>query len=234
MKDSYEIKVPAYSGPLDLLLSLIKENEIDIYDIPIVFITSQYLKYIELMKELNLDIAGEFILMASTLIYIKSKTLLPIDEQSQDIDDIDPRLELVQQLIEYQSFKEAALTLKERQEEFGSINYRSPMIDYNETPLTLIDLSIYDLISAFARILNDSTKQAGHINREMLTVKDMISMILQRLEHQMELNFVNLFLEGSSRIEKIVTFLALLEILKLGAACVKQDIVFGNILIIKK
>jgi segregation and condensation protein A len=232
MKETYEIKLPAFSGPLDLLLSLIKENEIDIYDIPIAFITSQYLQYLDLMKELNLDIAGEFIVMASTLIYIKSKTLLPIDEQPQDDEDSDPRLELVQQLIEYQSFRETALALKEREQQYSSIFYRDPQdITISKT---LIDISIYDLISAFAAVLKGSSAKTGEIDRETLTVKDMISMIMQRLDTEIKIDFLSLFIENSTKIEKIVTFLALLEILKLGHASVKQEIIFGNIIIIKR
>ncbi|MBF0472611.1 MAG: segregation/condensation protein A [Nitrospirae bacterium] len=233
MKESYEIKIPVFSGPLDLLLSLINENEIDIYDIPIAFITSQYLQYLDLMKELNLEIAGEYILMASTLIYIKSKTMIPIEEQSEDDEEIDPRLELVEQLIEYQTFKETALALKERQEQFSDIFYRGPQ-EIVDTQKTLIDITIYDLISAFASVLKDSNQKSGYINRETLTVKDMISMIMQRLEEEIRLDFLSLFEENSTRIEKIVTFLALLEILKLGNVSVLQEIIFGNIVIIKK
>lgn len=253
MKELYEIKIPIFSGPFDLLLSLIKEQEIDIYDIPIVLITSQYLQYLELMKELNLDIAGEFIVIASTLIYLKSKTLLPLDEQLEDNEDADPRLELVQQLIEYQSFKEAALALKERQDEFSAIFYRLPGvwdqialniqndsqindqdISHNSELKILMPISIYDLVSAFSRVLKGCVQSFGHINRETLTVRDMISIITQRLEGEIKLNFLTLFIERSSRIERIVVFLALLEILKLGLASVKQEGTFGNIVIIKK
>src|SRR5512135_40056 len=113
MEDLYNIKLPAFEGPLDLLLHLIRENKVDIYDIPISFITHRYLEYIEMMKELNLEIAGEFLVVAATLIHIKSRMLLPLDEQAAPEEMEDPRLELVQRLLEYQAYKDAATILRE-------------------------------------------------------------------------------------------------------------------------
>src|SRR3990170_523250 len=131
MNELYSIKLPAFEGPLDLLLHLIKENKIDIYDIPIAIITHQYLVYIEMMKELDLDIAGEFLLIAATLIHIKSRMLLPVEEVTGEEPE-DPRFELVQRLIEYQAFKEASLALREREDEWSNIFYRKGRYEAKE------------------------------------------------------------------------------------------------------
>ncbi|MEJ2314389.1 MAG: segregation/condensation protein A [Nitrospirota bacterium] len=117
MEESYSIRLPVFDGPLDLLLHLIRENKVDIYDIPIALITRQYLDYIEMMKELNLEVAGEFLVMAATLIHIKSRMLLPVEETADTLEEMDPRFELVQRLIEYLAFKDAALGLREKEEE---------------------------------------------------------------------------------------------------------------------
>src|SRR5512146_1553806 len=125
MEDLYKIKLPVFEGPLDLLLHLIRENKIDIYDIPISFITGRYLEYIALMKELNLEIAGEFLVMAATLVHIKSRMLLPVDEHAGDEEREDPRLELVQRLLDYQTFKEASCILREKEEEAQNFLFRA-------------------------------------------------------------------------------------------------------------
>ena len=112
--DSYNVKIPAFEGPFDLLLHLIKENKVDIYDIPIAVITGQYLQYLEMMEELDLDMAGDFLVMAATLIHIKSRMLLPVDEEAPGEEQEDPRLELIQRLLEYQTFKDVSLGLREK------------------------------------------------------------------------------------------------------------------------
>ncbi len=236
MSDPYSIKLPAFEGPLDLLLHLIKENKIDIYDIPIAIITHQYLQYIELMKELNLEIAGEFLVMAATLIQIKSRMLLPVDEEELPDDYEDPRLELVQRLLEYQAFKEASFSLKEKHESWRDHYWREPLEgvkeEQEEAELELFDLSLFDLITAFKKLLEKVPEDALEISREKLTIKDKISLIVERLESAETIKFESLFTEDSTRTELVVTFIALLEVIRLGLARGYQDKEFGEIWII--
>jgi len=236
MTDPYSIKLPAFEGPLDLLLHLIKENKVDIYDIPISLITRQYLEYIELMKELNLEVAGEFIVMAATLIQIKSRMLLPPDEAAPDEEPVDPRLELVARLIEYQAFKGASLALKEMGEAWAEVLSRAPEDEgegTGEEELSLFDISLFDLIGAFRKILEKAPPELVSISKETLTVKDRISRILDVLEGKETVKFEELFEEGGSRSVLIVTFVALLELLKLGLARAYQEKGFGEIWVLK-
>ncbi len=237
MDDVYSIKLPIFEGPLDLLLHLIKENKIDIYDIPIALITHQYLQYIELMKELSLEIAGEFLVMASTLIHIKSRMLLPVDEEEVLQEQEDPRLELVQRLLEYQAFKDASLSLREREETWRDYFRREPEDEDGSgedqgVELALFDLNLFDLVGAFKKILESAPQEAVEITRETLTVKDRISLIIERLDNEEAIRFESLFPEDSSRTELIVTFIALLEIIRLGLARGYQDKEFGVIWVI--
>jgi segregation and condensation protein A len=230
MAEIYNIKIPLFEGPFDLLLHLIRENKIDIYDIPIALITSQYLRYIELMKELNLEIAGDFLVMAATLIHIKSRLLLPPDEVEQLEEQIDPRQELVQRLLEYQTFKDAASSLKKREEEWLKVFYKEPMSDEGE--LYLFDASIFDLITAFKKILDTAPPDVVPITKETLTVKDRMSKIMEVIEDK-DVIRVEEILEGTiTRIQLIVTFVALLELIRLGLAKAYQEKEFGNIWVI--
>lgn len=233
---SYSIKLPAFEGPLDLLLHLIRENKIDIYDIPIALITHQYLEYLEIMKELNLDIAGEFLVMAATLIHIKSRMLLPVDEDVPEEEREDPRFELVQRLLEYQTFKEASLALREREMEWSNVFTRTHEIEDVDMEasgeLNLFDLSLFDLISAFKRILEKTPQEEITITRETLTVKDRVAHILEMVEKTDAIRFEELFDENRSRPRLIVTFIALLEVLRLGLVRVFQERDFGTIWII--
>jgi len=235
MEEAYSIKLPAFEGPLDLLLHLIKENKIDIYDIPIALITHQYLDYIEMMKELDLDIAGEFLLMAATLIHIKSRMLLPVEEVTGEEPE-DPRFELVQRLIEYKAFKDASLALKEREDEWSNIYYREPAGEASEGEeageLDLFDLSLFDLLGAFSKLLEKAPPEVVSITRETLTVKDRISFIMEKIENQDTMRFEDLFEGNITRTYLIVTFIALLEILRLGLARAYQERDFGAIWII--
>lgn len=235
MEELYKIKLPVFEGPLDLLLHLIKENKIDIYDIPISFITGKYLEYIEVMKELSLEIAGEFIVMAATLIHIKSRMLLPADEVSAEEQLEDPRIELVQRLLEYQTFKDAASILKEKENEWLKVFERQPDKDEEDgvqPELYLFDVNIFDLIGAFKKVFDSAPPEIHTITKETLTVKDRMLFINEMLENLESLRFEELFKENISRIKLIVTFLALLEILRLGLARVYQEKEFGNIWII--
>jgi segregation and condensation protein A len=236
MDDIYKIKLPAFEGPLDLLLHLIRENKIDIYDIPIAFITHRYLEYIKIMKELDLEIAGEFLVMAATLIYIKSRMLLPPDEEAADEQMDDPRLELVHRLLEYQTFKDGASILKDREEEWLKIFGRDPVSfdeeDGEPAELSLFDINIFDLLGAFRKILDTAPDEIITITREALTIKDKIALIIERIEYQESIRFEELFQADVTKQQLIVTFLALLEILRLGLARVYQEKEFGNIWII--
>jgi segregation and condensation protein A len=234
MEELYSIKLPAFEGPLDLLLHLIKENKIDIYDIPIALITHQYLDYIEMMKELNLDIAGEFLLMAATLIHIKSRMLLPVEEVTGEEPE-DPRFELVQRLIEYKAFKDASLAFREREEEWSNIFRREAVEEVpegEEGELDLFDLSLFDLLGAFKKILDKASPEMVSITRETLTVKDRIGFIMEKIENRDTVRFEDLFEGSRTRAHLIVTFIALLEILRLGLARAYQESDFGAIWII--
>ncbi len=232
----YNIKTPVFEGPFDLLLHLIKENKIDIYDIPISLITGQYLQYIEVMKELNLEIAGEFLVMAATLIHIKSRTLLPPDEETPAEEQGDPRLELVQRLLEYQTFKDAALSLREKEDNWINVFHREPVTEEKseteETELYLFDVNLFDLLGAFKNMLDKAPPEVVEITRAVLTVKDKISLIMEILENQDTIRFEDLFKEDRTRSQLIVTFIALLELIRLGLVRAYQEKDFGNIWVI--
>jgi segregation and condensation protein A len=225
-------KLPAFEGPLDLLLHLIRENKIDIYDIPIVDITRQYMVYIELMKELNLEIAGDFLVMAATLIYIKSRTLLPPAEEEAEETDEDPRSELVKRLLEYQTYKESSLSLRKREEIWKNVFYRG-LPDKNEFEFepepVLFEANVFDLISAFQKMLERAPEQNLEITRETLTVADKISYILERIENVDGVRFEDLFEEGFTKVTLLVTFLAVLEVVRLGLVKIYQESAFGLI-----
>lgn len=228
--NSFHFKLPVFEGPLDLLLHLIRENKIDIYDIPIVEITSQYLVYIELLKDLNLEIAGEFLVMAATLIHIKSKMLLPPDEEDSEEPAEDPRAELVRRLLEYQAYKESSVHLRKREEIWKHI-FRRPVSDTNalDDEPALIEANVFDLLTAFKKLLEKAPAQAIEITRETLTVSDKINYIVTCLEHEDGIRFEDLFQEGLTKITLVVTFLALLEIVRLGLAKIYQEKSFGII-----
>ncbi len=234
MENLYNIKVPVFEGPLDLLLHLIKESKIDIYDIPIAVITNHYLQYLEMMKELNLDIAGEFLVMAATLIHIKSKMLLPVDEEAPPDEQEDPRLELVQRLLEYQAFKEASLAFREREEEQQNIFHREPLKEQDDEPeeLYLFDVNLFDLLGAFRDIFEKATPEIVEITRATLTVKDKISVIMELIETNETIRFEDLFKEDKTRPQLIVTFIALLEVIRLGLVRAYQEKDFGSIWVI--
>lgn len=234
MLDLYNIKLPVFEGPFDLLLHLIRENKIDIYDIPIALITSQYLQYLEIMKELNLEIAGEFLVMAATLIHIKSKMLLPQDENMVEEEKQDPRTELVQQLIEYQRYKDAAIELKKREEEWIKVFRKSSSmgIDEDTNELYLFDLSLFDLIEALKKILDKAPPEVAIITKEMLSVKDRMSFIVDMIEGKDAIRFEDIFEKGATKLKIIVTFIALLELIRIGVVKAYQERAFGNIWIV--
>lgn len=235
---SYEIKLEVFEGPLDLLLHLIHRNEVNITDIPIALITQQYLETIELMKSLNLDVAGEYLVMAAYLTHIKSQMLLPANEEEQAGESgLDPRDELVAHLLEYKRYKEAAENLasmpmldrevfvREGSEEDADIPKRSQPLD----------VGIVDLLQALKGVLEKTPRRdLIELEPERLLVKDKIQQILERLKTQQWVTFGSLFEEDFSRLNILTTFLALLELVKLQLVRAYQDVPFGTILISRR
>src|SRR5215813_2045520 len=231
----YQVRIENFEGPLDLLLHLIKKSEINIYDIPIHLIAQQYLTYIEAMEDLNLTVAGEFLVMAATLLQIKSKMLLPVDETVVDEEDgPDPREELVRRLLEYKKFKEAARQLDEHERLWREIYSRaqSPVVELGSDETLLDNVSLFDLVDALQGILDRNPgKKLMEILPDNLTVRDQMNTILEVLERQESVNFVELFEPACHRLVIIVTFLALLELIRLRTARVFQPDHFGPILV---
>lgn len=216
-----KLELDIFEGPLDLLLYLVKKNEIDICDIPIRQITDQYMDYLQMMKMLDLNIAGEFLVMASTLLYIKSRMLLPEDGEELEDDIEDPRSQLVEQLLEYRRFKEAGSFLKQREVESRSYCRRSSP-EIKDQPADL-DLSIFDLLSSFSRVLKKiEDKTPEEIFCEEVSVDDKIDQLEKLLEKNGVIRFGTLFGQTDSKMQIIATFLALLELIKLGRVKVFQ------------
>ena len=232
----YQVRIENFEGPLDLLLHLIKKNEINIYDIPIAMIAQQYLNYLEAMKDLNLTVAGEFLVMAATLLQIKSKMLLPVEESAEDDEDgPDPREELVRRLLEYKTFKEAARQLDTQERMWRDI-YTRPAISSDAEAAadeTMLDnIGLFDLVDALQGILNRNPgKKLLEIIPDSLTVRDRMNVILEALEGQESVGFEALFEASCHRLVIIVTFLALLELIRLRTVRVYQAENFGPIMV---
>jgi segregation and condensation protein A len=234
MEVDYKVKLEVFEGPLDLLLYLIKKDEIDIYDISLERITSQYLEYLQAFKELNIELAGEFIVMAANLIYLKSRSLLPLEQQPPDEDagEDDPRWELIRQLIEYKKFKEAAaeLHLRELEQEktFAREGGSSTAV---QEPLRLGEVGIFQLINAFQTVIKrvEARQDMQEIVGERFSVSEKIDAILQRVATGNPLRFSELFGAAASRLEVVVTFLALLELIRLKQVRAVQKNIFEEI-----
>jgi segregation and condensation protein A len=230
---NYQVKLEVFEGPLDLLLNLIKEQEVDIYDIPITQITQQYLEYIDLMRELNLEIAGEFLVMAATLTQIKSKMLLPPPHEETEGEDEgeDPRAELVRRLLEYQKYKDAARKLRERESVFANVYGRDAPLGYEGMEEDVyLEVSMFDLLSALKKVLDDVKERGGEvIELDELRVTDRINQVLETLSESSPLSFSALFEDAFNKIDVIVTFLAILELIRLKMVRVRQGTEFGNI-----
>jgi segregation and condensation protein A len=234
----YKVDLEVFEGPLDLLLYLIKKDEIDIYDIPIERVTSQYLVYMNLMRMLDLNIAGEFIVMAATLMLIKSRMLLPEEERGEvepEEEGDDPRWELVRQLVEYKKFKDAALRLQQMeldQEDIFGLGVKGLHIEPDEAGVALHDVSLFDLITAFNEVLKRTAEeQIGQILGDRFTVADKIEAVLRTLRLGHPVSFRALFPLTASRNEVICTFLALLELIRLRQVEAVQPDPFGEIMI---
>jgi segregation and condensation protein A len=239
--DAYKVKLDAFEGPLDLLLYLIKKNEVNIYDIPLKLIIEQYLRYIELMQELNLDVAGEFLVMASTLIHIKSRTLLPRPDPAQEGGDSeeDPREALVRRLLEHQKYKAAAELLHER-EALRSAQHMRPDASVAEVvggevePELEVDL--FTLLAAFRGVLTRASRREGMtLPPAQISIELRIEQLLGRLSETEACGFEDLFADGDgSRPFMIVTFLALLEMIRLKLIRAFQSGSFGAIRVYKR
>ena len=230
---NYAIQLDNFEGPLDLLLHLIRKHEMDIYDIPMTAITEQYLAILDAMKTINLDVAGEFLLMAATLLHIKSKQLLPkIVEEDQEEEEDDPRAELVRRLLEYQKYKEVSQTLDSRpqlnREIFARVAPEPEVLEDVEAGFVAVGL--FDLLEALQEVFKASQEQHVHeIDIEQLSVTDRINAILSSLQGKESMAFVDLFSGGLKRNEMIVTFLALLELVKLRTVRIMQNTHHGAI-----
>lgn len=232
---SYEIKLDIFEGPLDLLLYLIRKNEIDIYNIPIALITEQYLSYLDLMRSLNLDLAGEYLVLASTLVHIKSKLLLPPAEgEGEEEEGEDPRKELVRQLLEYQAFKDAALHLDERplleRDVFTRGALTEDPVSSGEEEEEMTEVDIFELVSAFRRIIAGlDLREDLEIDAEKMSLTDRINEILEKLSEQGQITFAELLGDRVDRRRIIYTFLAILELMKLRMIRAYQSGPFGAI-----
>ncbi|HUB67337.1 MAG TPA: segregation/condensation protein A [Candidatus Methylacidiphilales bacterium] len=240
VQDITHVKLPVFEGPLDLLLYLIKKEEIDIYDIPIEKITTQYLDYLRLIKMLDLEVAGEFLVVAATLLYIKSRVLLPHDQRppEDEAEEDDPRWELVRQLVEYKKYKDAAFELQQclaRQEGVhGRGGSFKPEVATGAS-LPFDRVGLFDLLSVFQKVLDRASKNEDlrDIFEDRFTVSDKISYILDEMTRRTRIIFETLFAEGVSRTEIVVTFLAVLELIRLKRIGVAQESSFAPIELVK-
>ena len=235
MADLYRVRLDVFEGPLDLLLHLIKKNDVEIADIPIAMITEQYLGYLAMMQELRLDVAGEFLVMAATLMLIKSRLLLPPSEDGEDEEE-DPRADLVRQLLEYQRYREAALALAERPLLHRDIFVREPLVEDPEmaegAEPTRLRVTVWELLEAFRALLKRVRPDAVHeVITDRVSLRDRARGLLHALSVARCVEFDSLFDDEASRLEIVVTFLALLELIKMGAVRAVQEEPFGRIVI---
>ncbi len=243
---SYKVKLESFEGPLDLLFHLIEKNEIDIYNIPISDITNQYIEYINDMNEFDMDIASEFLVMAATLLEVKSKMLLPnlAEEQLEfDVQGVDPRKDLVLKLIEYKKYKNVADYLKQREEIYGKTHFKCQdsieefvnKIDYKDLNDNLEkDLLVTAINKVFNKLNKIDTNRKEffkELKRDIYTVEEKIEMLNIKVKTEEKISFLDLFNNNNCKLEIIVTFLALLELLKLKTISIQQDNQFSDIYI---
>ena len=236
--DAFPVKLENFEGPLDLLLHLIKKNEVNIYDIPIALITAQYIDYIDLMQDLNLDVAGEFLVMAATLIHIKSRMLLPRPDPTQEDPEEDPREALMRRLLEHQKFKAAAELLHER-ETLRSAQWTrpdGPIAEIaGEPPEPEIEVDLFSLISAFRAVVERAkARPKVYLPSEQIPIEDRIEQLMGRLSETDACGFEDLFEDIQTRAGLVVTFLAILEMIRLKLIRVFQSGVLGPIRIYKR
>jgi segregation and condensation protein A len=226
----YKVKFEVFEGPLDLLLYLIKKQEVDIYEVNLTQLATQFIEYIEVMRMLDLEIAGEFLVMASTLMYIKSRELLPVEQQVQaegEEDEEDPRWELIRQLVEYKKFKDAAAQLQTMEQRQENVYRREAPKPVFEAERDKPDVSIFDLINAVNTILKRVAQREGErreIFEDKWSVSEKIEMLVNVISSRPRVKFSELFESATSRTEVVVTFLAMLELIRLKQiVCVQPD-----------
>lgn len=244
--ESLDIKLQVFEGPLDLLLHLIDKNKINIYDIPIVSITEQYLQYLRSMQELNMDIMSEFLVMAATLIQIKAKMLLPKEEKEEEEEEGDPREELVKRLLEYKMYQYAAEELKELQVDASKMLYKQPTIPKEvlvyEEPIDLKELvdglTLTKLHEIFQSVMKRQKEKIdpirsrfGKIEKEEISVEEKMETIREQMRGLSRIRFRALLEVQASKVQVVVTFLAILELMKMGALIVQQEQLFGDIIL---
>jgi segregation and condensation protein A len=230
---STQVQLEIFEGPLDLLLHLIKKNEVSVTDIPIATITEQYLATLDLMQTLSLDVAGEFLVMAATLIHIKSRMLLPAgDEEPDEEEGVDPRDELVRRLLEYQRYKDAARELEQREILTRDVFVRAAPALEEVGPRGFREVSIFELLGALKRVIERLPKDAFHeVTLDKVTVREKMTLLLDKLRHQASVLFEALFDEAKTRMDVVVTFLAMLELVKVRAIRILQEELTGPIMI---
>ncbi len=230
---AYEIKLDVFEGPLDLLLYLIRKNEIDIYDIPISLVAQQYMEYLNTMRSLNLDLAGEYLVMAATLAHIKSRMLLPtVDTVGEEDEEEDPRAELVRQLLEYQRYKEAAGFLAARPLLERDVFNLGVLPEGTSTPADdfLLEVDLFELVEAFRRILSQiHDDEPLEFSTEKLSLADRMNEIMETLSQEGNTSFSELLIIRSSKRLVVYTFLAILELVKLRMVTARQAVPFGEI-----
>lgn len=238
---SYKVCLEVFEGPLDLLLYLIREEELDIHDIPIAHITRQYLEYMNLMELMDLEIAGEFLVMAATLMQIKSRMLLPPDPSDAEENQEDPRADLVRRLLEYKAFKEASGRLRELEEKRsdffprGAAELPAAGVGEEAEGEPLSEISLFDLVSALARVLKNLPPKPFHeVIRDEFTVSQKVDEIRRGLKEGPRLLFHQIFSRSRNRYEAITTFLALLELIRLREVTISQQCRFGEIEILRR
>jgi segregation and condensation protein A len=236
--EDYPIRVLNFEGPLDLLLHLIKSNEVNVYDIPITLVTQQYLDYLDLMQELNLEVAGEFLVMAATLIHIKSRMLLPRPDPTQEDPEEDPREALVRRLLEHQRFKAAAELLHEKEIQRSAMWHRPDgrvAEVVGEAPEPEIEVDLFSLMAAFRQVLERArARPRVLLPPEQIPIETRIDQLLARLSETEACGFEDLFADVQTRAGMIVTFLALLEMIRLKLVRVFQQGNFGAIRVYKR
>ena len=235
----YKVQFEVFEGPLDLLLYLVKKEEVDIYDINLTKIATEFIRHIELMRQLDLDVAGEFLVMAATLMYIKSRELLPVEQQveatEEDEDTEDPRWELIRRLVEYKKFKDVAARLQERETQQENTYARQPgKPQIVAAPAARPVVSIFDLINAVNAILKRFQQQeVRDIYQDQWTVSEKIEMLLRTLSERTTIKFSELFESATSRTEVVVTFLAMLELIRLKQLLITQPEPFDEIQLVR-
>jgi segregation and condensation protein A len=231
----YKVKFEVFEGPLDLLLYLIKKEEVDIYEVNLTRLATQFIEYIETMRLLDLEVAGEFLVMAATLMYIKSRELLPVDQQVEtdgEDDGEDPRWELIRQLVEYKKFKDAAAQLAVLEARQEDVFPRVPTkLEFESEPPRRSEASIFELLSAVNAVLQRVGQRPDQrdIFEDKFSVSEKIELLLRSISEHGRLKFSNLFQDVTSRSEVVVTFLALLELIRLKQVMAVQAEPFGEI-----